>query len=105
MLFPPSLLHRLLRSFDKSVMDVCDDVPLDRIFVFGLIGLSWMLAMSCPLFPRIFCLFDRPVMDVGDDVPFDFTRSVSSLVGVQEGLRTHEQQAETLKKSQHMVPL
>ena len=44
-------------------------------------------------------------MDVGDDVPFDFTRSVSSLVGVQEGLRTREQQAETLKKSQHMVPL
>ena len=62
-LFPPSLLHRLLR------------------------------------------IFDRPVMDVGDAVPFDFTRSVSSLVGVQEGLRTHEQQAETLKKSQHMVPL
>lgn len=37
-------------------------------------------------------------MDVGDDVPFDPTRSVSSLVGVQEGLRTHQQQAENSQK-------
>jgi hypothetical protein len=40
-------------------------------------------------------------MDVGDDVPFDPTRSVSSLVGVQEGLRTHQQQAENSQKSAH----